>query len=63
MMDPLTLMQGGVAGIAIAALMYVIKRFIKLLENHMSHSTEMIGELKVAITELKDFLLMSNGKR
>ena len=60
------LANAGLAGVAITtiiALVYIVKVVLKLVANHINENTKATQELKDVIGELKDYLMMRNGKR
>ena len=64
------LAQYGIAGIAIGALVWVVRYLGNIIKNHISHNTQTLSELsrtnqKLAdtISELLSFLRTNNGKK
>ena len=53
----------GVAIFSIGALVYVIRAFLNFLGNHIASSNKALIELTKVIQELKDYLMMQNGKK
>ena len=62
-MDLDSLTQLGIAGAAIAALVYTTKGYLEVFKNHISHNTDAMTELKEVLAGLKEVIVRLNGKK
>jgi len=62
-MDLESLTQLGVAGAAIAALVYTTRGYLDVFRNHIQHNSEAMSDLKEVLAELKEVIMRANGKK
>jgi len=62
-MDLESLTQLGVAGAAIAALVYTTRAYIDVFKNHIKHNTDAMADLREVLAGLKETINRFNGKK